>query len=152
MLKFGVFFFLSFPLGNHSGNTVPPRAHLVALLAEIFISQTEGQISHKKKQRERTTLANEAIHTTVAKWHDKASFYVPYSLQFFSFILRIPTGGNTRDIENNRECLLLNKRPNTQSCIDMSVCVCLLFPFRVRNWVILSLVNLLTILSRNSGI
>jgi len=82
VLKFGVFFFLSFP-SDHSGSTVPPRAHLVALLAEVFISQTEGHILHKKKRRKRTR----AIHVAVVKWHGQASFYVPapsHSLQSHS--------------------------------------------------------------------
>lgn len=66
-----------------------------------------------------------------------------FLLLFFSFF---------SVIESTRECLLLNKCSNMQLCIDTNVCVGLLFSFSVRNWVMLSLVNLLAILSRNSGI
>lgn len=63
-------FLFSFPLGYHSGDTVPPRAHLVALLAEVFISEAEGQMLYNKKRRKRTILANGVngvIHVAVVK-------------------------------------------------------------------------------------
>lgn len=139
MLKLGVFFFFSFPFGYHSGNTVLPRAHLVALLAEVFISQTEGQTLHKKKRKKGTILAKGAIHVAVVKWH--GHFYVPvpsHSLQplsqnscrwgyltfflSFSFFFFFPSCSKYQRIE---KCPLLNKCPNVWSPAD--ICVCLLF-------------------------
>lgn len=163
-LKFGVFFFFfPFLLGYHWVNTVPPRAHLVALFAEVFISQIEGQILHKEKRRKRTNLANGAFHVAVVKWHGQDSLYVPEPSCSFQSHQDSCTGSidlflspfffpSYSKYQRTEKYLFLNKWPSVWKSTDICVYVAYLFFFPIRNMATLSLLNLLTFLNRNSEI
>lgn len=75
-------------------NSVPLKAHVVALFAEVFISQTEGQILQggKEKEKDKSRKWSFSCCSGQVIWSSLTFMYLNYHV-LFSPIPRIPAQG-----------------------------------------------------------